>query len=1365
MGIPGGTVTINNSTFQNSGLLTYSNGQQTNAADVRTTSASSNYSGCSGGGNVFFSSTTGTYGFSIEGINASNYNSLSLQFGYKKESASLHANFSVDYWNGSSWSTLANTAATLFNEASNASAVWYLAKTLSLPADAQINGLKIRFVKTGSSSLRIDDVKLIGIAQVAPTVVNLNVTAVTTNSATFGGNVTVTGGSIIASTGTVYAVTSTNSNPLMGDAGIVVLNTPNPTSGTGAFSNSSGTVLSPNVQYSYNAFATKSGGAIGYGTAATFYTLAVTPAAPYIANPTSNTVTATIGSDSNSNSTTYAIFETTTSTYLQANGVLGSSAIYQTATAWGNKVITGLTPSTTYAFQTIAKNGAGVTTVAGASTIGTTLVPNSTSSDIIFNTSSSTSDNTNINYSNYQSASITSTVNSVGVMGFYLRDGGATHSDADGLSTELTAISFDVSNWSNIKSARLFVGNSPKGISVPVVSNNIIFTGLTNIIATDNTQLAVSLRVTFNSTVIDNQQIKFTITSATANSIGSQFISANAGGASSSIAGDINRIEVTASKVAFLQQPPVSLYAGTIMTPNPTVAAKDGFDNRDLDYTDVITLTTSGNLNTPLTSTAVAGIATFTYYIIDFFPIGTTTTLTASANNLNAVISNPFEVLESVIPATSIDVPTCSTNNDCNLVPNGDFEQYSQLPNSGSQIENACGWYVGSWSPDYFHSNSPTPFYQIPCNLFGHQTCNGNIGNGYAGISFSGFSNNIISETMVSRLYSPLVAGQSYTLSFDVSLAENYSYFSKNIQAYLSPALITVPPNGPITTSNDPMLLSKTTTSTVTNGWETLSFTFTSTTGEEEYLYLGGLQNVINQPNTVTIDPLCNYGNGQGLSNYSYYYIDNVKLVPTPIQPEFSFSPNLFLCDNSTPPALPTTSDNGVTGTWSPDAINNTLNGNYTFTPDAGQCAASVSLPVYILPDAIVTNNDSFVVNYAISDVVTGSVLANDTFNGNAFSTVPTNLTYTVTQVGIPPTFTNGGIELNANGTYTIQPNTPNGTYTFYYTITTDCGPSNTSSVTITVIDVYHPGKLEFFFCFNATGSQYNSLSNSIYTSLFDLGTVAGAPASMSNATIMPLTAPTPSAPITINADGTFIISPTIAIPGVATADYSFTYRICSSLTGLCSNDIICHIVIKNSVQAIPDVVVFYEDIDPIPSINALANDIKWDCENALSATSSNVIVTPLAPFNSFFSIDSNGIVSSNITAPVGIYPIQYQICDAAFQNNCSISHVLVYQCNSHAPCIIDKMNPSSTIQEFDIATLVIAPNPSHGNFEMLFDTETPKDMVYEVYDMLGKQLLSNRISKGLKNCFVNLEGYPEGIYLLRVSMGDAIVNKKLIKN
>jgi hypothetical protein len=152
-------------TFQNKGILTYSNGGIAASADLRATSASSTYAGASGGGNVFFTTTnTSSYGFSIEGINAATYTSLSLSYGYRKESATLHATFSVEYWDGAAWVVLANTTANLFNEAANATTGWYAAKTLALPAGAQINGLKIRFVKSGTASIRIDDIVMSGTA-------------------------------------------------------------------------------------------------------------------------------------------------------------------------------------------------------------------------------------------------------------------------------------------------------------------------------------------------------------------------------------------------------------------------------------------------------------------------------------------------------------------------------------------------------------------------------------------------------------------------------------------------------------------------------------------------------------------------------------------------------------------------------------------------------------------------------------------------------------------------------------------------------------------------------------------------------------------------------------------------------------------------------------------------------------------------------------------------------------------------------------------------------------------------------------------------------------------------------------------------
>lgn len=879
MGNPTGTTAIASNTFQNNGVLSYSNVFINTPTDVRTTNASSNYSSASGAGNVFFSSSSGSYGFSIEGINASNFTSLSLQFGYRKESASALPTFSLEYWNGNSWVAINET---LFSQLPTASATWYLSNSIPIPTGAQINNLKLRFIKTGSVAIRIDDVKLTGTI-IVPTVTNTTITNVSSNSATFAGNVAATGGISITATGSVYAITSTNAAPTIGGTGVTILSTSSPNNGTGTFSNNSGAVLLPNVQYSYNAYATNSASGTGYGTVANFYTLAAIPSAPTVGSPTGSSLNITIANDSNPSLTTYAIFEINTAKYVQADGTLGVSPIYQTASTWGTKTLTGLTPSTTYTFQVTAKNGNGDTTTGTTTSDGTTLaqasitpsgtlsalstvygsvssalsfsisganltdnivvtpplgfevsqtnggntgyassqilnpsngsiplttlyirlaattafgtysgnitfssandvltvnlatVPSSvtklnatisgitalnkvcdgstiatlsgtptlngilssdtntvtlntgavtanfadaivgsakavtvsgyalsgsasanynliqpsgltanitanTSSDVVFNSGSTTSDNTKINYKIYQGTTLTSTqsgVNgSLGVMGFYLRDGGGLN-DADNLSTELSSITFNVTNPNNIlRMARLFIGNSVRGIPVTVSEpingiSTIVFTDLTNIVAADNNQLAVNLRVTFRNTVIDKQQLQFTVSSVTANTAGSQFAAPNGGGASSSIAGDINRIEVKASELNFVVQPLPESFVETNMNPSPSVEAIDDFGNRDLDAT--VSITSSGILNSsPQTASTTSGLATFNS--INHTTPSSELRLTATAAEIqNPATSNTFTINPLILPtfepvapvyygSTLMPLPTTSTN-------------------------------------------------------------------------------------------------------------------------------------------------------------------------------------------------------------------------------------------------------------------------------------------------------------------------------------------------------------------------------------------------------------------------------------------------------------------------------------------------------------------------------------------------------------------------------------------------------------------------------------------------------------------------------------------------------------------------------
>jgi serine protease inhibitor len=74
--------------------------------------------------------------------------------------------------------------------------------------------------------------------------------------------------------------------------------------------------------------------------------------------------------------------------------------------------------------------------------------------------------------------------------------------------------------------------------------------------------------------------------------------------------------------------------------------------------------------------------------------------------------------------------------------------------------------------------------------------------------------------------------------------------------------------------------------------------------------------------------------------------------VNQPVLPTFNaVSP---ICQGGTLSALPTSSLNGITGTWTP-ALNNQATTTYTFTPTVGQCATTTSLTITVNPTIVPT--------------------------------------------------------------------------------------------------------------------------------------------------------------------------------------------------------------------------------------------------------------------------------------------------------------------------------------------------------------------------------------------------------------------------
>jgi hypothetical protein len=68
-----------------------------------------------------------------------------------------------------------------------------------------------------------------------------------------------------------------------------------------------------------------------------------------------------------------------------------------------------------------------------------------------------------------------------------------------------------------------------------------------------------------------------------------------------------------------------------------------------------------------------------------------------------------------------------------------------------------------------------------------------------------------------------------------------------------------------------------------------------------------------------------------------------------------SFNAIADFCFGTTAPLLPSTSLNGISGTWNPAVISNTSSDDYTFTPNVGLCANPVTISINITPLTIPT--------------------------------------------------------------------------------------------------------------------------------------------------------------------------------------------------------------------------------------------------------------------------------------------------------------------------------------------------------------------------------------------------------------------------
>lgn len=221
-----------------------------------------------------------------------------------------------------------------------------------------------------------------------------------------------------------------------------------------------------------------------------------------------------------------------------------------------------------------------------------------------------------------------------------------------------------------------------------------------------------------------------------------------------------------------------------------------------------------------------------------------------------------------------------------NLVSNPSFEINSMCPVNAADLSSLASWYpmIGHLgTPDYFHSCGSS-YVGVPSNSFGNQVAFD--GNAYVGLSTYTYGATNY-EYIQTYLTSPMIAGQSYNISFYVSCADNGRYSSNNIGAIFTQDFLYG--NWSYDSLNITPNINYSTPITNITGWTLISGTYLAS-GNEQFLTIGNFYSE-NLSQIVNINPIGSLG-------AAYYYIDQVSVTQSPLgnddffQQRYQITPN-----------------------------------------------------------------------------------------------------------------------------------------------------------------------------------------------------------------------------------------------------------------------------------------------------------------------------------------------------------------------------------------------------------------------------------------------------------------------------------------
>lgn len=224
----------------------------------------------------------------------------------------------------------------------------------------------------------------------------------------------------------------------------------------------------------------------------------------------------------------------------------------------------------------------------------------------------------------------------------------------------------------------------------------------------------------------------------------------------------------------------------------------------------------------------------------------------------------------SVLNLYLIDDGACQ-----NLVPNNGFDIYTTCPSQSSQYFLTPPWSrvdSTTGTPDYMHKCFLNGLQSIPNNFYGYQQPVSDSGY-YGLITYRVFSE--VREYLTSPIVHPLYPGKSYRAGFYASLSDTMMFASDHLGAHFSV--------GRLKGNNDFKTISKVpqvdnpagSLITDTKNWTLIADTFVAS-GGEDHITIGNFYDDLSTQ-TLIVD------SGTTI-RYGYYYIDEVFLMPMPLE-------------------------------------------------------------------------------------------------------------------------------------------------------------------------------------------------------------------------------------------------------------------------------------------------------------------------------------------------------------------------------------------------------------------------------------------------------------------------------------------------